>query len=113
MGSITRPLPIAQIFSGCRIPGDEKPEIPFEYPKNYKSRNVNNRGFLNYKGKRYFIGNPFNGYNMGIQIDRNGQLNVWFGNNLLGYFDKESLLLVPEKNDIFKPRKKRKVLPMS
>ena len=87
--------------------------VEFEYPKNYKSRNVNNRGFLNYKGKRYFIGNPFNGYNMGIQIDRNGQLNVWFGNNLLGYFDKESLLLVPEKNDIFTPREKRKVLPMS
>lgn len=87
--------------------------IEFEYPKNFKNRNVNNRGFVNYKGKRYFIGNPFNGYNVGIDIDKNGQLNVWFGNNLLGYFDNETLLLIPEKNDIFKPRKKRKVLPMS
>jgi hypothetical protein len=87
--------------------------IEFEYPKNYKSRNVNNRGFLNYKGKRYFVGNPFNGYNMGLFIDKTGQINCWFGNNLLGYFDQESLLLIPEKNDIFKPRKKRKVLPMS
>jgi transposase InsO family protein len=87
--------------------------IEFEYPKNYKSRNVNSRGFVNYKGKRYFIGNPFNGYNVGIDIDKTGQLNVWFGNNLIGYFDKETLLIIPEKNDNFKIRKKRKVLPMS
>lgn len=87
--------------------------MEFEYPRNFKNRNVSNRGFVNYKGKRYFVGNPFNGYNLGIEIDKNGQLNVWFGNNLLGHFDQETLLLVPEKNDIFKPRKKRKVLPMS
>jgi hypothetical protein len=39
--------------------------------------------------------------------------NVWFRNNLLGHFDNETLLLIPEKNDIFKPGKKRKVLPQN
>lgn len=87
--------------------------IEFEYPGNYKSRFVNNRGFINYKGKRYFVGNPFNGYNIAINNDNSSQLNVWFGNNLLGHFDQDTLLLIPAKNDIFKTRKKRKVLPMS
>ena len=85
----------------------------FDYPKGIKSRNVNNRGYVNYMCKRYFIGNPFDGYNIGIECGKDGRLNAWFGNNLLGYFDKETLLLIPEKNDIFKERKKRKVLPMS
>jgi hypothetical protein len=31
--------------------------------------------------------------------------NIWFGNNLLGHFDNETLLLKSEKNDIFKPGK--------
>ena len=87
--------------------------VEFEYPGNYKNRFVNNRGYINYKGKQYFLGNPFNGYNIGIYVDKTGQLNVWFGTGLLGHFDMETRLLVPEKNDTFKKRRTRKVLPMS
>ena len=87
--------------------------VEFEYPINYRKRFVNNRGFVNYQGKRYFVGNPFGGYNIGITISDEGQLDVWFGDSLLGYFDKESLLLIPEKKYTLVKRRKRKVLPMS
>ena len=84
-----------------------------EYPINYRKRFVNNRGFVSFKGVRCFVGNPFGGYNTGIQLTETGQLDVWFGDSLLGYFDQESLLLVPEKKYTLMKRKRRKVLPMS
>lgn len=87
--------------------------VEFEYPKHFKNRLVNNRGYVNYRGRKYFIGNPFNGYNIGIEINKKGEYKVWFGTNLLGEFDKQTLLLIPEKNDTFKKRKTRKVLPRS
>ena len=85
----------------------------FEYPRNYKNRHVNNRGYVPYLGKHYFLGNPFNGYNIGININKEGQLDVWFGDSLLGYFDRETSLLIPEKGYTLRKRKIRKVLPMS
>jgi len=87
--------------------------VEFEYPGTYKNRFVNNRGYIHYKGKLYFLGNPFNGYNIGIHKDKTGRLNVWFGTSLLGHFDNETGLLVPEINGTFRKRKTRKVLPMS
>ena len=87
--------------------------VEFAYPINYRKRFVNNRGFISFKGTRYFVGNPFGGYNIGVQQNDEGQLNVWFGDSLLGYFDQESLLLVPEKQYTLMKRKRRKVLPMS
>lgn len=87
--------------------------VEFEYPRTFKNRNVNSRGYVNYKAKRFFLGNPFNGYNVGLEIDKEGEIHVWFGNTRLGHFDQETLLLIPEENANFKTRKKRKVLPMS
>ena len=87
--------------------------VEFQYPANYKNRAVNNRGYVHYKGNVYFVGNPFNGYNIGIQVDKKGQLNVWFGTMILGHFDKDTKLLVPEKEDLLKQRKTKKVLPRS
>ena len=86
--------------------------VEFEYPINFRKRFVNNRGFIGFQGKRYFVGNPFGGYNVGVQITKTGKLDLWFGDSLLGHFDKESLLLVPEKEYTLMKRKKRKVLPM-
>jgi hypothetical protein len=87
--------------------------VEFEYPGTYKNRFVNNRGYIHYKGKLYFLGNPFNGYNIGIHRDKTGKLNVWFGTSLLGHFDEQTGLLVPEINGTFRKRRTRKVLPMS
>lgn len=87
--------------------------VEFEYPINYRKRFVNNRGFISFKGHRYFVGNPFGGYNMGIYINKEGRFDVWFGDSYLGYFDKETLLLIPDKKYTLIKRKRRKVLPMS
>ncbi len=77
----------------------------FNYPVAYKDRNVNDRGFVNYKRKRYFVGNPFSGYNVGLQLQKNEVPKVWFGNNLLGSFDLETYMLIPEESYIIKNKK--------
>ncbi len=60
---------------------------------------VNDRGFCNYKGKRYFVGNPFSGYNVGLkEID--GETIVWFDDFLIGAVDKITGLIVFQKDDI-------------
>ncbi len=87
--------------------------VEIDYPLNYKKRFVNSRGYISFKGTRYFVGNPFGGYNIGVKPTKTGQLDVWFGDSFLGHFDDETLLLVPEKKYTLMKRKKRKVLPMS
>jgi hypothetical protein len=59
-------------------------EIEIEYSGRMKSRIVNDRGFINYKRHRVFIGNPFAGYNIGIKERVNKNPEVWFDNFLLG-----------------------------
>ena len=54
-------------------------------------------GILSFKGTRYFVGNPFGGYNIGIFITDAGRFDVWFGESYLGCFDRETLLLIPDK----------------
>lgn len=84
---------------------ENDPEIvEFDYPVNYRKGFVNNRGFISFKGRRYFVGNPFGGYNIGIFIDPNGRFDAWLDESFLGYFDKEYTLI---------RRKRRKLLPMS
>ena len=62
----------------------------------YHSRKVNDRGFINYKGVRYFIGNPFSGYMLGIKQEKDEEPKVRFGTILIGSLNKESKLLEPE-----------------
>jgi transposase InsO family protein len=61
------------------------PEIEdLQYPKGYQLRKVNDRGFMCFRGGRYFVGNPFAGYSVGILLRRDGTLQVWFSSLLLG-----------------------------
>ena len=85
--------------------------VKFQYPINYRKRFVSNRRFIQFQGKRYFVGNPFGGYNIGAQITSTGQLDVWFEDSLMGYFDKDTWLLIPEKKYTLIKRKKSKMLP--
>jgi len=62
-----------------------------EYPRGYKSRMVNDRGWTNFKTKRIFIGNPFAGYNVGIKNSRTGDFEVWFDDFLIGSIDSGKL----------------------
>ena len=84
--------------------------ITFDYPSIYKNRNVNDRGCINYRKKRYFLGYPFSGYNVGLKIEKTGEVQIFFGSIRLGVLDNESCLLIPEE---FYKISGVKVLPMS
>ena len=71
-----------------------------EYPRGYKNRMVNDRGWTNYKSKRIFIGTPFAGYNIGIKASKAVGYEVWFDNFLLGTIDAQTLEFDFSKRDI-------------
>ena len=50
--------------SEIKYPGEF---VELHYGKGFKSRYVNDRGYLNYKQKRIFVGNPFTGYHVGLK----------------------------------------------
>jgi hypothetical protein len=53
------------------------PEIEdIEYPRGYKTRRVNDRGVFSYRSRRYFTGNTFAGYSVGICIKKDGTQEV-------------------------------------
>lgn len=74
-------------------------DVLIVYGRGYKSRMVNDRGFINYKGKRIFIGNPFAGYNVGIKIVE-CITKIWFDDFLIGIVDDITGLLIPEIDNI-------------
>ena len=84
-----------------------------EYPGTFRSRRVNDRGFINLKRQRYFIGNPFAGYYVGIKPMKDGEQKVWFGDYRLGSLDMETKLLIPEQCVTYKEGIAIKPLPMS
>jgi len=63
-----------------------------DYPSGYKSRRVNDRGWLNYKGKRIFISNAFCGYNVGMKPIDNYHFAVWFNVMHIGEIDLKTNL---------------------
>lgn len=70
------------------------PEIEdIEYPRGYKTRKVNDRGVMSFRGRRYFVGNPFAGYSVGIYMKKDGVQEVWFASRVLGTIDVESGLI--------------------
>jgi putative transposase len=74
-------------------PSDTKydPDIEdIEYPKGYQARKVNDRGCMSFRGSRYFIGNPFAGYSVGIQPRKDGTCEAWFAAVPLGELDAET-----------------------
>jgi putative transposase len=63
------------------------------YPRGFKARKVNDRGVMSFGGRRYFIGNPFAGYSIGICVKKDGVLEVWFASRMLGTLDVETGLI--------------------
>jgi hypothetical protein len=49
----------------------------FNYPNNYISRQVNDGGYTTYKGRRIFLSNAFNGFNIGLDVKQD-RVKVWF-----------------------------------
>jgi len=69
--------------------------VEFRYGKGYKTRIVNDRGFLNLNQKRVFVGNPFAGYYAGVKEFVDKPTEVWFGNYLLGVINNDTGLIEP------------------
>jgi len=93
---------------GMRTPSEvyEKSErkypgeyIEIQYGRGYKVRVVNDRGFINLKQRRIFVGNPFAGYCVGIKEFIDKPTEVWFGKMLLGKINPDNGLIEPEFND--------------
>lgn len=84
-----------------------------EYPGTYRSRRVNDRGCINLKRQRYFVGNPFAGYYVGIKPMKSGEQIVWFGDYKLGALDADTMTLIPERRVTIRPGVAIKPLPMS
>jgi hypothetical protein len=71
-----------------------------EYPAGFRNRMVNDRGWMNFKGNRIFVGNPFSGYNVGIKGLKSGEFEVWFDDLLIGVIDPETMKLAARKEMI-------------
>ena len=69
--------------------------VEMKYGRGLKVRIVNDRGFINLKQKRIFIGNPFTGYHVGIQEFVEKATEVWFGDFLLGVLNQNTGLIEP------------------
>lgn len=84
-----------------------------EYSGLFRSRLVNNRGYISIKKRMFFIGNPFMGYFVGIRPQPDGEQKVWFGDYLLGSLDMDTGLLNPENSVLYMKGNAIRPLPMS
>jgi transposase InsO family protein len=89
---------------GMKVPADvyKKSErkylgeyVEMNYGRGFKVRMVNDRGFLNLKQKRIFVGNPFSGYHVGVKEFIDNPTEIWFSDFLLGAINPDSGLLEP------------------
>lgn len=62
------------------------------YPRGYISRNVNDRGVINHKGRRIFITNALCGFKVGLKPLSKDSLEVWFEKNLMGQIDLKTFM---------------------
>ncbi|MCT8335087.1 integrase core domain-containing protein, partial [Leptospira sp. 85282-16] len=85
---------------------DPNADLLISYPYGFKQRQVNDRGYINYNGHLIMIGNPFNGFNVGIKKE-NDSVSIWFGSNKLGLIDQNLFLIIsdPSSYKVHKPRK--------
>jgi hypothetical protein len=77
---------------------DPEAELLIQYPYGFKQRHINNRSYINWLGHRVMIGNPFNGFNVGIKKNVDAY-SVFFGELLIGTIDKDFFLLISNINN--------------
>jgi hypothetical protein len=73
--------------------------LELRYGRGFKTRYVNDRGYINWDNKRVFIGNPFNGYHVGLKEYVDAPMEVWFTNMMLGKINPNNWLVEPEFNN--------------
>lgn len=64
-----------------------------EYGQAFRVRKVNNRGVIRYNNMNYFIGNPFDGYRVGIRYVDGGDPEIWFARFFLGHINAREGLI--------------------
>jgi transposase InsO family protein len=80
------------IKSLTKYPGEY---VELKYGRGFRTRMVNDRGFLNINTLRIFVGNPFAGYHAGVKEFVDKPTEVWFGNFLLGKINPDTGLIEP------------------
>jgi transposase InsO family protein len=89
---------------GMKTPGDVYKKSELKYPgetveirygRGIKVRMVNDRGYINLKQKRIFVGNPFAGFRAGVREFVDKAAEVWFGDFLLGTINPDTGLIEP------------------
>lgn len=68
----------------------------FEYPSGYRSHMVNDRGYIHCGGRRLFLTNALNGYNVGVRGNRGTGWEVWFEKEFMGRIDPVSFVFTSE-----------------
>ncbi|MBM9549278.1 transposase [Leptospira sp. 201903074] len=96
-----------QIYVKSKKLFDPNADLLMTYPFGFKQRHVNDRGYINYNGNLIMVGNPFNGFNVGIKKESDS-ISIWFGINMLGVID-QNLFLINSDPDSYKVHKPRKV----
>jgi transposase InsO family protein len=69
--------------------------VEMKYGRGFKERMVNDRGYINLKQKRIFVGNPFAGYQLGVKQYNDKPTEVWFGEFYMGIINPASGLIEP------------------
>ena len=82
-----------------------------EYPSGYKHRRINDRGWLNYKGRRVFLSNALCGYYVGLKPSGSDSFDVWFAETMIGKIDSSTFLFDSVMS--LRYESKSKSLPMS
>lgn len=90
----------------------EGPIDYIEYPAGFLSRQLNSRGYFQYKGHRVFISNAFNAYNIGLKPNGSSNMEVWFNKTLIGEMDLQ-LYIFKSILEMKKDECNNKLLPMS
>jgi transposase InsO family protein len=85
------------VKSEIKYPGEH---IELRYGKGFKRRYVNDRGYINFDNKRIFIGNPFNGYHVGIKESVDKPMEIWFSDMKLGAINPDNWLIEPDFSNI-------------
>jgi transposase InsO family protein len=79
------------VYQKSERPFDEVPDW-LVYPRGYISRNVNDRGVINHKGRRIFITNALCGFKVGLKPIEKSTLEVWFEYLNVGQIDLKSFM---------------------
>jgi transposase InsO family protein len=89
---------------GMKVPADVYAKSEKKYPgefvelkygRGFKERMCNDRGYINLKQKRIFVGNPFAGYHIGIKQFADKPTELWFGDFYMGTINESTWLIEP------------------